>query len=445
MSTDTEIVEVKEEEITSTESIHVENQYKIFEYFKEHTGLLVTCVSALVAVMSFVLHFAVGRMNYAYLAYWDIGSLHANINNQNELYTVVCSLLYLLSLMLIHSLLSGTSDTFRYYNKLLSIMRLSIEDSRKRKAKFQSKVKELSDQLEQLTPEEKQSESVIEAEKELERAKLILDESEDSSKELKSARNTLRRWVAIQLAVAVAFSYVIGFVFLSLVNTTATIEGNLRSSRSIIIIILLDFAIYFLPAYFKSRCTGKKYENGEAIEEILELIKSEVPSFPFESVVNSGMKSMLSDKKLKLASWQIIAVTVVLLFMMSATGTMSAEQKRDFSIFEDELGSYAVVYTSGSTRFMEEVAISDGTIVIDTTKQRVITSDDISYHIEAFDNVSVIRIDDTEKIEQSKVSLDRLLDVIKDCFDALKTKIGEAMVDNEGSIPGTEYQPETGH
>lgn len=437
MSTETEIAEVKEEINASPENTPKENDYKIFDYFKEHTGLLVTCVSALVAIMSFILHYAVGRMNYAYLAYWDIGSLHANISNQNELYTVVCSLLYLLSLMLIHSLLSGTSDTFRYFNKLLSTMRLSIKESRKRNAKFRSKVQELSNQFESLTPEEKQSESAIEAEKELEEAKSILDESEDSSKELKSARNTLWRWVVIQLTVAVAFSYVIGFIFLSLVNTTSTIEGNLRSSQAIIVIILLDLAIYFLPAYFKSRCTGKQYENGDAIEEILEMIKSEVPSFPFDSFLKNGMKSMLSDRKLKLAAGQVIAVTVILLFMMSASGTMSAEQKREFPIFEDELGSYAVVYISGSTRFLEEATIGDGTIAIDTSKQRVIASDDISYHIEVFDNVSVIKVDSVENNEQRTVSLKSVLEAIGTYAEMIRTKMGEVLTKDAECVPGT--------
>lgn len=65
MSTETEIVEVKEEKNASPDNALAENQYKIFDYFKEHTGLLVTCISALVAIMSFILHFAVGRMNYA--------------------------------------------------------------------------------------------------------------------------------------------------------------------------------------------------------------------------------------------------------------------------------------------------------------------------------------------------------------------------------------------
>jgi len=74
MSTETEIVEVKEEKIASPDNAPAENQYKIFDYFKEHTGLLVTCMSALVAIMSFILHFAVGRMNYtseSFLLFFD--------------------------------------------------------------------------------------------------------------------------------------------------------------------------------------------------------------------------------------------------------------------------------------------------------------------------------------------------------------------------------------
>lgn len=338
--------------------------------------------------------------------------------------------------MLIHSLLSGTSDTFRYYNKLLSITNISIKESSKRNAKLRREVQKLSHQFEMLTSEEKQSTRAIEAKKGMERAKTILTESEDSAKKLKSARNSMRRWVVIQLAVSIAFSYVIGFIFLSLLYTTSTIEKYLRSSHSIISIILLDLALYFLPAYFKSRCTGKKYENGNVTEEILELFDSESPKFPFDSLLENGIKPILSDKKLMLAAWQIIAVTVILLFMMSSAGTVSAEQKRDFPIFEDEQGAFAVVYTSGTTRFMEEITINDETIVIDTSKQRVITSDDISYHIEVFESVSVISVDteDTEKKADSKKSI---LEIIESYVETLKSMIREVMIEDAECISGS--------
>ena len=50
---------------------------------------------------------------------------------------------------------------------------------------------------------------------------------------------------------------------------------------------------------------------------------------------------------------------------------------------------------------MEEASIKDRRIVIDTTKQRVIDSDDISYAIVTVDEVTVIRNDDQTSEENS--------------------------------------------
>ena len=155
MSTETELVEVEEEHDVSSENIPQEEQYKLFDFFKEHNGFLVTCISALIATMSVIFHFAVGRMNYAYLEYWDIASLHANTGNQNELYTVVCSFLFLLSLMLIHGLLSGTSDAFRYYNKILSRMSWTIRRAQKTRRKLQKKMRKLTKRLDSLSLKER--------------------------------------------------------------------------------------------------------------------------------------------------------------------------------------------------------------------------------------------------------------------------------------------------
>lgn len=58
-------------------------------------------------------------MNYAYLAYWDIASLHANIRNQNELYLALGTLLYICAVLIIQTLISRTADAFKYYTCLL--------------------------------------------------------------------------------------------------------------------------------------------------------------------------------------------------------------------------------------------------------------------------------------------------------------------------------------
>ena len=89
-----------------------DDQYRFFNYFKEHTGFFVACISAVVALMSFVIRFAIGRMNYAYLEYWNISTLYANADNPNEYYLIMCAFLYSFVLMLIHAFLSKTSSTY---------------------------------------------------------------------------------------------------------------------------------------------------------------------------------------------------------------------------------------------------------------------------------------------------------------------------------------------
>lgn len=423
MNTDTTIEEVQERTNASPQDAPEKNQYKIFDYFKDHTGLLVTCVSALVAIMSFIFHFAVGRMNYAYLEYWDIASLHANTDNQNELYMVVCSMLYTLSIALIHGLLSRTSDTFRFYNKLLSTMHQAIKESKKLVRRLQRKIRVMSRDFKRLPYAAKRDPAAKEIQKKIKEYKEISEKGTNSIQALKEPRGKLRRRVAFRIAGTIILSYLIGTLFLALANTTGTLVESIRASWIVAASIGSASLIYFVPAYLATRCSRKQYQSENVIEKIEELISSEIPDFPFEKIVRNGIKSMLSDKMLKAAGWLIIAVTVVMLFTMSVTGTVSAKQQRRFPIYTDGSTSYAIVYISDSAMFMEEATEKDGTLIIDTTKQRIVTSEDISYDMIVFDDVSVIKNDDTLEFDRSEFSVKDVVDAVESFFETLKTKI----------------------
>lgn len=400
MATDTELVEVQEKTKIPPEHVPEENKYKIFDYFKGHTGLLVTCISALVAIMSFILNYAVGRMNYAYLEYWDIASLHANTGNQNELYTVVYALVYMLAIMLIHGLLSGTSDAFRYYNKLLSTINQVIRASKKVNRRLKRKLRSLSKQYEKLTPKQKKAPSAKNAKKTIDEHMELSEDSDNAMKQVKEMRAKISAGVGINIALAVVFSYIVGSAILALSKTTVTVTDSLRSSWTIVIIIVADLILYFVPAYFSTRCARIQYKNEDVLNKLKKLVDSDIPDFPLEDFIKNGIKTMLSDKKLKFVAVQFVALTALLLFLSSMAGTTTAETIRSFPIYKDEAATYAIVYRSDVTMFMEEAVIQDRAIVIDTTKQRIMTTDDISYDKVAFDDVHVIRIDDAEKVEQ---------------------------------------------
>lgn len=437
MSTETEIVEVKEEKKASAESAPKDNEYKIFDYFKKNTGLLVTCVTALVAIMSFILHFAVGRMNYAYLAYWDIGSLHANTSNQSELDMVVCALLYILSLFAIHSFLGKTSDTYRYYNELLSIVKRSIKLTKETNKQSSKKLKghEISYNL--LSLEEKRTPDADEIKKRIEESKEFLKESTKGISDLQKARRKALIWVAIQILISILLSYFVGSMFLLLLNVTVSVQEGIQQTRSIGFIILVDLITYFVPAYFATRNAGKNLSNEEVLIRTAKLIEKDIPRFPIQDFKKKGIMSILTDQKIKLAGVQSVVITVILLFILTVAGTIGANQQRSFPIYTEGSTTYAVVYTSGSTRFMEEATINDRSILIDTTKQRIITSDDISYDVEVFDEVSVVRIENTQKMEQHKISVKSIMETIGSFLEATLDKIGEVLKKDAECVSGT--------
>ena len=149
--------------------------------------------------------------------------------------------------------------------------------------------------------------------------------------------------------------------------------------------------MYFVIFKLRARRQIKQFKDDEIHDKVLELANSDAPGFPFENLMKEGIKPLFSDKKLKLAIVAIAFVMASLVLLLSFAGTLSAEQKRCFPLYSDNSASYAIVYFSGTTVFMEEAVVQDGTITIDTTKQRIVTKDDLSYSLKVFEEVVVIR------------------------------------------------------
>lgn len=438
----TEIIEEKEETVAAPDKEPEENQYIIFDYFKEHTGLLVTCVSALVAIMSCILHFAVARINYAFLAYWDISTLHANISNQGEFYIVVGALLFILSITLIHGLLSTTAEIFQFYSEYLLMINRCIKMSKKRAQVVKKDLNSISKDLKRFSPEKKKLDKWKEIKKSVDQQYEELEKSLKSIKNTKRVRFLVIIKVTIQIIFAVILSYLMGNLFLFLVNITSTFGESIRLSRLVGFIIIFDLFGYFLPAFVVSIRASKKYNDDDVFDKALALINAERPKFLFENIKHWKIKSIFTDKSLKSASLLITFSMLCVLLISSSIGNITATQQRRFPIYSDGTASYAIVYFNNSTVILEEASIQDETIVIDTTKQRILTTDDLSYNARVFTTVELIKNgEEPEAIQKDKVTIKDIAQAVSSFLERIQTRIGEMVVENEGSIPGTEHQP----
>lgn len=400
------------------------DKYIIFGYFREHTAFFIACVSAAVAVMSFIINYAVGCYNYAYLNYWSIDGIHAISNNQNQLYTVVCAFLNCLSLLAIHGLLSGTSDAFRQYNQLLSILNRQIKNAKATRKELRMLEKKVNKNHKEMHPEEIEGDEVRKIKDKIKKAKTDQVHVLEAVKNSENARKDLKKWVRFNVFISILFSYIIGILFVLLMKTAVTFKEFISATIMVIGIIVFDLFIYFLPAYFSSRCTKAKYEKLDVVDYVKNMIDREMRQFPIEEIVKNGLKSMISDKKLKLAIGQFITVAVILLYTMSLNGAYGAKTKCNFPIFSDATGDYAVVYNTGERVFMEFADIKDDTIVIDTNKQRVIAIDDFSYEIRSFREVSKVGIDGVQTSKKKTATVDDIYGKVKSFLTAPGNELG---------------------
>ncbi len=389
MSSMTEITKVESDLPAECELSTNPAEESIYNYFREHTAFLVTCVSAMVAITSFVLNYAISRYNLAYLQYWGIDPIYA-VSNNNQLYVVLCSFMYCLALMAIHALLSGTSDSFRHYNKLLSTLNYQHRHSKKVARQLRKTENELNKTLKNLSPKERHSSRIKKIQRKIQDTKSEFQNIIDIQQSASKARRDYRTWLYVNVGISIAISYMIGIIFVLLTQTTITAKEIIYASILVSGIILFDLFIYFFPAYCSTKCTKKRYEKMDILKFVDDMLDTEKHKFPIEEMLKHGLRSMVSNKKLKLALGQFLTATVVLIFLMTYSGTHAAKTKTSFPIYSDDSGVYAVVYNNGQAFIMESATIKESTITIDTTSQRILHSDDIIYEVTVFDEVEII-------------------------------------------------------
>ena len=90
----------------------------------------------------------------------------------------------------------------------------------------------------------------------------------------------------------------------------------------------------------------------------------------------------------------------VFLFIPSNIDDITTK-KSEFSVVNIDEQEYAIIYTSGNTYYLDmaEVNLEHNVISIDTSKQRIIVSNDMSYEVAKFKSVVKIPADGGEADE----------------------------------------------
>ena len=93
------------------------------------------------------------------------------------------------------------------------------------------------------------------------------------------------------------------------------------------------------------------------------------------------------DFDFKLAIVLIIALLMMVLTLRPLFSYMSAASQKEFEVLIAGDSSEAVIFHSEDTYILEKAEINENIITIDTTKQRILKTNDIAFEKMTFDTV----------------------------------------------------------
>ena len=383
-----EMLEVVESQDNSQPQVHDENEYSIYNYLKEHTAFLVACVSAFVAVISFLLNYAASQYTGAFLRYWMVDTAYAKENKTELVYVILFTLLYTVVMIISHKVMSGTANAFSFYNKIISTIRWYYKDAKKEFRALKRRMRKLSKEYKRLakaTNSPKGSDLYQKAEQKSEDE----DDMEHSLKALKAMKRKCEIWLSFMVVGSCLIMFGLVYLFAGLM---ASSNGDPRALGPIILasmVVVIDLVFYIVPAYCSSRVKKGKYKEISLDDLEKEMEHADNHRFPIVAVAHIKAKELLTNKKIK--QIVIIAIVILLAFVgsYSSAGKADAEKLQAFPVYADETGTYAVVYNNGESLVLKKANIEDTQIEINVQQQKVIPSSDVFYEILKFETVIV--------------------------------------------------------
>lgn len=369
-----------------------DQEYKIFNYFKKHTSMLIAVVSGAIAVITFLLNMTVYMNNINILNYWGIDATFVNITVSNKVYIVFAGVLFTITMIAQEIFLAFT---YNRYSQIIINFRYSkiVERTSNKNRKNHAKsIRNLERRIKGITPNKQNMDKLREIQHKLQEQKDFNNELFENIKGIRNTRKAIKRSYLSPLMVSLGLCFVIKalcftcfFVFVSFMEHRLIKSLLIALGATVVEVIFLSFL-----NRLDIRTTLKKKMNDPAFKANVDL---EVKNYdlPIEKIFDFKIKKIFKDKAIVFAS---ILVVVSVLFTFLSLGAFSGNftyHPNKFYIVEEENNLYVVVYDDGENLYLKKAEIiNDKEITIDTTIQKKVSAENVVLKNKEFNIVNKI-------------------------------------------------------
>ena len=344
---------------------------EILDYLKKNPSVAIAVVSAAITIMSILSSYAGRLANITFLKYWGIDSSYAGLEKENVLYRVVNSAIWIAVIWSISILLQNVF--IRIYHDSISYHYAKNE--------IKNLVKMHKQGLEELKKTEKafwSDKSATEADY----ARWLIIKAhkmhlENQSTELNQLQKIVhgdirgfQKRVLVYLIVAEVVLFLAMWLSTLSSNLSTILTTFIGSASILIIISLLSFHVTK-----NQRDTLKKQPADDSEKDFSERAEA-IRKLEREQY---ELNYLIYKPQLKDFIFNLLVATIMILLSMPIEGYFNARLSQTFLIVTENEKSEAILFHGGDTYILEEAKIDENTIVIDTSKQRILKTDDISF------------------------------------------------------------------
>lgn len=357
-------------------------EYKIYDYFKEQPTFLVSIISAMVIVVSFILNSALYASTCTYLNNWGFDSHSMNINTTGKTLIFAVESIGFFSTCFLQQVLKATY--IQYLHDIEESVKIGILcDEIKKNIKGKNIVKS----------KEKKRIIVNVFNKDRE-----LLEEENAIEYLKNMKKKMKKEPKKKLQQTLII--VCFFMLLLWIPMLIMIEPTVY----IFVVILfagLVTVIYTVLAYIKDylikKCKRKRLikEEIEKREEPIAVFLNEKEKqeveYPLDKVAKLKFKEFFHDEGI--ASLSVFAITCIAILFVWLYSIGNIQNDNLYPITSIDETTYVILYENDDYYYLEKAEICEDTLQVEISIQRVIKKDDIEYEIKKFENVKKLRAD----------------------------------------------------
>jgi len=382
--------EVKKGEICNGDNSN--DEYSIWNFLKEHTSLLIACVSAVIATFSFFFNMTIYMNIYTYLNFWEIDILHVGYNTTNQLYNIILAFIFQLLTLSATYIISNTYDAYSQRKKVYIYIKHSLKITKKEGKKLHRKLakekKELLKQKRNSQNERLINEQIVKCEsleKEISSQMTMIREVNESYKKSKK-RNI--RLLAMSNIICFLIMFVSCFVLIpSVYSGNGFFVALIFAFLYVGVNVLLYGIINSILLHFSIK-SPKKLDVDECADIISKFI-----DYPIEKILFGQAKTILSNKIIKKSCIQLIIAITVFLGVFSYSGYSEAKNQKEFYCVSNMEDLYVVIHNTGNNLILKKAYIYDNEhLIIDLSIQKMISAEDVILQKKSFTYVEPLRI-----------------------------------------------------